>query len=197
MASIASTQTAPVWTPLGADGDGLSGGGVVSPIEIALVAAPSDDVRTLIGELDRTLAAEYTPDQQHGLKLADLFAPHVRFFIARFAGSPVGCGGVAFFAGFAEVKRMYVRETVRGRGIAQALLARIEAETRASGRDVLRLETGSRQFAAMRVYERAGFTPCAAFGDYAAMTPAAIATSIFLEKRLAAGATSDEPGRRA
>jgi len=169
----------------------------MSLIEIALVPAPSDDVRTLIGELDRTLAAEYTPDQQHGLEFADLFAPHVRFFIARLDGSPAGCGGVAFFAGFAEVKRMYVREAARGRGIAQALLARIEAETLASGRDVLRLETGSRQFAALRVYERAGFTPCATFGDYAAMTPAAIATSIFLEKRLAAGATSDEPGRRA
>jgi putative acetyltransferase len=73
---------------------------------------------------------------------------------------------------------------VRGRGVAQALLTRIETEARGTGFDVLRLETGVRQAAALRFYTRAGFRPCAAFGDYAAMRPEAIATSIFMEKRL-------------
>ena len=36
----------------------------------------------------------------------------------------------------------------------------------------------------MRLYERAGYQRCDAFGDYAEMTPAAIATSVFMEKRL-------------
>jgi putative acetyltransferase len=48
----------------------------------------------------------------------------------------------------------------------------------------LRLETGERQVAALRFYARAGFRPCAAFGDYAAMRPEAVATSVFMEKRL-------------
>ena len=82
------------------------------------------------------------------------------------------------------MKRMYVRETVRGRGVAQALLARIETEARVAGVVVLRLETGERQVAALRFYARAGFRPCAAFGDYAAMRPEAVATSLFMEKRL-------------
>ena len=33
---------------------------------------------------------------------------------------------MALFADFAEVKRMYVRDAARGRGVAQALLARID-----------------------------------------------------------------------
>ena len=82
------------------------------------------------------------------------------------------------------MKRMYVRETVRGRGVAQALLTRIEMEARVAGFVVLRLETGERQAAALRFYAQAGFKPCAAFGDYAQMRPEAIATSIFMEKRL-------------
>jgi putative acetyltransferase len=81
---------------------------------------------------------------------------------------------------------MYVRETARGRGVARALLSRLESETRDSGVDVLRLETGVRQIAALRLYERAGFRPCHAFGAYASMNPQAIATSVFLEKRLGA-----------
>ena len=145
-------------------------------------------MRELIGELDQVLAAEYLPDQRHGLALQTLFEPHIRFFVARLNGAAIGCGGVALFDDFAEVKRMYVRETARGRGVAQALLTRIETEARAAGLAVLRLETGERQTAALRLYAQAGFTSCAIFGDYAALPPEAIATSVFMEKRLSAPA---------
>jgi putative acetyltransferase len=153
-------------------------------IAVEAVHAATDDVRTLIEELDRDLAREYSAEQRHGLAIEAIFQPHVRFFIARQGGLALGCGGVAFFPTFAELKRMFVREGGRGRGIARALLERIEAETIASGRDVLRLETGDRQLAAIRLYERAGFVPCEIFGDYASLAPQAVATSVFLEKRL-------------
>jgi putative acetyltransferase len=64
------------------------------------------------------------------------------------------------------------------------LLERIELEAIRNGLDTLRLETGDRQVAAMRLYERAGFHYCDAFGDYAAMTPEQIATSVFMEKQV-------------
>jgi putative acetyltransferase len=153
-------------------------------IDIELITTVSDDLRLLIGELDQTLAAEYSPEQRHGLALEALFQPHIRFFLARLDGAAIGCGGVGLFDDFAEVKRMYVRKAVRGRGVAQALLTRIEKEARFAGFAVLRLETGERQTAALRFYERAGFGLCAVFGDYAAMRPEAITTSIFMEKRL-------------
>lgn len=153
-------------------------------IAIELATAPTEEVRTLVGELEQILSAEYPPEQRHGLPLDAIFQPHVRFFVARVDGEPVGCGGVALFDGFAEVKRMYVRAGARGRGVADALLSRLEAEARAAGRSVLRLETGDQQLAAMRFYERAGFRRSAAFGDYATMAPHRIATSIFFEKAI-------------
>jgi len=79
---------------------------------------------------------------------------------------------------------MYVRDVARGGGAAGALLARIEREAREAGFAVLRLETGARQTAALRFYERAGFQPCAAFGAYATMAPLAVPTSVFLQKQL-------------
>jgi len=154
-------------------------------ITVEAVRTATDDLRDLIAELDQTLAQDYAPEQRHGLPLDAILQPHVRFFVARLDGNAVGCGGVALFATFGEVKRMYVRESARGRGIARALLSRIETETRKGGLDVLRLETGDRQLDATRLYERAGFIHCDAFGDYASMTPQALATSIFFEKRLA------------
>jgi putative acetyltransferase len=153
-------------------------------LQIEVVPAATEEVRSLIGELDTVLAAEYTPEQQHGLTLDAIFQPHIRFFLARLRGAAVGCGGVALFSDFAEAKRMYVRELARGQGVADAILARIEQEVRDAGLSLLRLETGDRQLAAMRFYARAGFRPCPVFGDYALMAPQAIATSVFLEKRI-------------
>jgi putative acetyltransferase len=153
-------------------------------IQIELAPGPTEEVRALVGELNQTLAAEYPPEQRHGLALDAIFQPHIRFFLARLDGEAVGCGGVALFDNFAEVKRMYVREAARGHGVAQALLAHLEAETRAAGLTSLYLETGDQQQAAMRLYTRAGFRHCSAFGDYAAMPPTAIVASVFFEKRL-------------
>jgi putative acetyltransferase len=148
------------------------------------VRAPTKDVRDLIGELDHSFAQVYSPEQRHGLSLDAIFQPHIRFFVARLDGVAVGCGGVALFPTFGEVKRMYVRESARGRGVAQALLVQLERVATQSGLGVLRLETGDRQLAAIRLYEYAGFRVCEAFGDYTAMAPREIASSIFYEKRL-------------
>ena len=151
-------------------------------IEVAPTA--TDEVRALIGELEAVLSAEYPPEQRHGMALDAIFQPHVRFFLARLDGVAVGCGGVALLPDYAEVKRMFVHHTARGQGVADALLERIEQEVRGAGLAVLRLETGDRQIAAMRLYVRSGFRECPAFGAYALKPPQAIAASVFYEKRL-------------
>ena len=155
-------------------------------LQIEPVSSATDEVRALIGELEAVLSAEYPPEQRHGLALDAIFQPHVRFFLARLHGTAVGCGGVALFPDFAEVKRMFVHHTARGQGVADALLERIEQEVRSAGLSMLRLETGDRQIAAMRLYVRAGFRECPAFGDYARMPPQSIAKSVFYEKRVGA-----------
>jgi putative acetyltransferase len=148
------------------------------------VNGPTDELAALIGELDGALGANYEPHQRHGLALAQLFEPHMRFFIARLDGVATGCGGVALFDDYAEVKRMYTRPASRGRGLATALLQRIEQEARAAGRPVLRLETGPYQHEAIGLYQRAGFVACPAFGAYAAMPARNIEMSVFFEKML-------------
>jgi len=130
------------------------------------------------------LGAVYPPEQRHGLSIAQVFEPHVRFFIARIGGEAAGCGAVALFDAYAEVKRMYTREAARGRGVGKAILARLEAEARAKGKPVLHLETGVHQAPAIGLYEGFGFHRCPAFGHYAALPPHRIAGSIFYEKPL-------------
>jgi len=155
-------------------------------LSIEPVLTATDEVRALIGELDAALSAEYPPEQRHGLAVEAIFQPHVRFFLARLDGVAVGCGGVALLPDYAEVKRMYVHHSARGQGVADALLVRIEQEVLSAGLSVLRLETGDRQIAAMRLYVRTGFRECPPFGAYALKPPEAIAASVFFEKRIGA-----------
>ena len=153
-------------------------------IRIERAEGPTDDVRLLIGELDAELLQHYPPEQRHGLKLDALFEPHIRFFVARENGQSVGCGGIALFADFAELKRMYVRPKARGRGVADVILARLIEDAMAAGLPMVRLETGTEQAAALRFYQRAGFEPCVAFEPYKSMPSHNIATSVFMEKQL-------------
>jgi putative acetyltransferase len=156
----------------------------LSDIRVERAEGPTKDVRLLIGELDAELSRHYPPEQRHGLKLDALFEPHIRFFIAWADGEPAGCGGIALFADFAELKRMYVRPEARGRGVADAILTRLADEASPAGLRILRLETGAQQQSAIRFYQRAGFAPCGAFEPYSSMPSGNVASSVFMEKRI-------------
>jgi putative acetyltransferase len=138
-------------------------------ITIERVIQATPEVHDLIGELNDVLGAVYEGYQRHGLPIEQLFEPHVRFFLARLENVAVGCGGVAVFDDYAEVKRMYTRPAARGRGVAKALLDRIEDEARRANKSVLRLETGIHQQEAIGLYECTGFRPCGPFAPYAMM----------------------------
>lgn len=153
-------------------------------IAIELAKAATPEVTELLDELNAALAGPYAADQRHALPIDRLFQPGVRFFVARSDGVAVGCGGVAFLDGYAEVKRMYAKPSVRGRGVAKALLRKIESEARRAGASVLRIETGMYQQEALRFYEAAGFRRRGPFGPYLEMPARAIETSLFYEKRL-------------
>ena len=151
-------------------------------VAIEQAKAPTPEIVELLTELDAELSGPYAADQRHALSVEQLFQPDVRFFVARVDGAAVACGGVGFYDGYAELKRMYSRPSVRGRGVAKAILRRLEAEARAAGAPALRIETGLYQEEALRFYEGAGYRRCGPFGPYAAMPPRAIETSIFYEK---------------
>jgi hypothetical protein len=84
-------------------------------IRIERVVEATTEVHDLIGELNDVLGAAYEAHQRHGLSIEQLFDPNVRFFVARRDGLAVGCGGVAMFEDYAEIKRMYTRPAARSR----------------------------------------------------------------------------------
>lgn len=82
-------------------------------------------------------------------------------------GQAVACGAVKHFdAQTMEVKRMYVAETHRNQGIASVLLKGLEDWTAELGYTACILETGVRQHAAIRLYEKNAYQRIPNFGQY-------------------------------
>ena len=83
-------------------------------------------------------------------------------------GVPVGMGGWRRYGddGVGELKRMYVREPARGRGIARLLLEHLERTAAESDIRRLVLETGLKQPEAISLYRSSGYVDVPPFGHY-------------------------------
>src|SRR6056297_4041432 len=108
----------------------------------------------------------FPPEDNFFLDIDALCAGDIRFFVAMEGTTCLGTGALALRGAYGEVKSMFVAEAARGRGVADAILRRIESEARAQGLTSLKLETGRGLDAAHRLYARHGFTRCGPFGCY-------------------------------
>ena len=99
---------------------------------------------------------------------ADFVDPHGLFVVVYDTASAVGMGGWRRYGagGVGEIKRMFVRESARGRGLARLLLAHLESTAAAAGITHLVLETGLAQPEAIALYRSSGYTDVDPFGHY-------------------------------
>ena len=134
----------------------------------------------LIRRLDDYLLHLYPAESNHLDSAQELSKSHVHLLAAFENERPLGCGAVKLLPhGYGEIKRMYVSDGVRGKGIGQQLLIALERIAVAAGYTLLRLETGVHQPEALRFFKRNGFRQVARFGNYP-NDP----LSVFMEKRL-------------
>lgn len=160
-------------------------------VRVAIERPDQPEAVALVDALDAYQKPLYPAESHHGIDIAALLQPNVVFALARTeGGDAAGCGAFVAHGEWAELKRMYVEPALRGRGVAQALLAFLEAEALRRGIGTLRLETGNLQPQALRFYERAGYLRRGPFGDYDDDPH-----SVFMEKSLVRRAAAWEAGR--
>ena len=152
-------------------------------VTITIETPLSDEVRALVTALNEFTYGLTPAEYRHHMTVEQMAQADTTLFVARDAsGAALGMGALRRHAnGVGEVKRMFVKPEARGRGIGEAILARIEALARQDGFTRLVLETGANFDAARRVYERCAFVACDAVLDY----PASEWTA-FYEKELRA-----------
>ena len=137
--------------------------------EIAADSPAAPDVRALLARHLEFTTATSPPEDMHALDADRLLDPAVTFFSFRAGGELLGVGALKRLDGqHAELKSMHTVAAARGRGIGRAMVEHLIGVARERGYRRVSLETGSMaEFAPARaLYARAGFSPCAPFGDY-------------------------------
>ena len=139
-------------------------------IQVGPVAVSEPEVAALLDALTSEIAvAGYTAEQTFGYSADQLQNANVYLVGARVDGRLVGVGGLELQdGGVGELKRFFVTPEYRGTGIADAVLEALLEHARARHIDVVRLETGDKQRAAIAFYRRRGFVEIPRFGPYLA-----------------------------
>lgn len=118
-------------------------------------------------------------EEQGAFKL-EYFGARRGFWLARTENELVGCVGLRTMKDVrsAEIKRMYVREKWRGKGIAQKLLSTTEEFALNQQYEWICLDTTDEMQAAARLYARNGYERCERYNNNPQAT-------IFMKKNLA------------
>lgn len=139
-------------------------------MEITVSPEPlsAPDSRRLVAALDEYLSEMYALDSHHLDLNEDEVAPGSGIFlVARADGIAVGCGALRRISSeTAELRRMFVAESNRGRGVGGRLLDALEEFASRAGYRRLRLETGIHQPVAIAFYTTAGFTQVPRWATY-------------------------------
>jgi putative acetyltransferase len=135
--------------------------------------------QSLVAELDKDLTGRYQERQA----VYDQYnkVPDLQTVVVAYENDvAVGCGAFKQFGeNSVEIKRMFVAEGRRGKGIASAILKELESWAKELSYKIAVLETGTKQHEAIALYQKQGYTITENYGQYIGME-----TSICMKKQL-------------
>ncbi|HEX4399938.1 MAG TPA: GNAT family N-acetyltransferase [Galbitalea sp.] len=126
------------------------------------------DAHALIAEYFDMRAATFpTGDYSPVFPKAENFTPPTGvFLIVVENGEDVGCGGIKRLAPERyEIKHLWIRPLVQGRGLGRALLTELEKRARAFGATEVVLDTNASLLAAGSMYRSGGYEEIAPYND--------------------------------
>ena len=153
-------------------------------IQIEHLDPQAADVKTLVAASDAFYDGLYPTESSHLEALDDLSKPNVLFIGCRFGGELVASGAAKLMdddSDYAEIKRVFVLDEYRGRGLSGMAMTYLETELYRRGVRLFRLETGVLQPEALGLYRKLGYRERGPFGAYLADP-----LSVFMEKQASA-----------
>ena len=142
----------------------------------------SPEVQALLAESDAYYVNLYPAESNHLESSEDLKKPNVLFVGCRIDGELVASGAAKIIQGndsYAEIKRVFVVDDHRGKGLSSKLMRFLETELQGRGVSLFRLETGVKQPEALGLYRKLGYLERGPFGSYRADP-----YSVFMEKQV-------------
>jgi len=144
-----------------------------TPFDLRPVGYLHADAAALVARVQLEYVERYGSPDESPVDPAVFDPPEGLFLVGYDGAEPVATGAwrrspVRVLGGTSavEVKRMFVVPECRGRGLARAVLAALEARAAGAGHDLVVLETGLRQPEAIALYRSAGYEEIPGFGYY-------------------------------
>ena len=153
---------------------------------LTIVPAVADDdierVRELFVEYQRALGVDLGyqgfDDELAGLP-GDYGPPRGALFLCLDESRPAGCVAMRPLGeDLCEMKRLYLRASLRGRGAGRLLAERVIDQARAIGYRAMRLDSLPTMKEAIALYESLGFTRIAPY------YPSPVAGTVYMEREL-------------
>lgn len=139
-------------------------------------------IMALVAKSDEYLDSLYPPESNHAEPLHALVGEGSVFFAGYLGETLAACGAVKLVDNnfvYGEIKRVFVDEEQRGKGLATAVMQHLEEYLSSIGVMVVRLEAGPMQPEALRLYRKLGYFERGPFGSYKDDH-----LSVFMEKKL-------------
>lgn len=146
-------------------------------IRIIRTNSDNTDFMNLVKELDAYLAV--TDGEEHSFYSQYNTLDSIKYAVVVYEGStPIGCGAIKEYNVKAvEVKRMYAVPSHRKKGIATLVLTELEKWAVELFYEKCILETGKRQYEAVKFYMKNNYTLISNYGQYMG-----VANSLCFEK---------------
>lgn len=138
-------------------------------------------------DIDREITETFYPVPKYKALMASLAAEHARpngiILLAKAPdGTPLGCGMThALTPQTSEIKRVFVTDAARGKGVAAQICEALVTQARQDGFTDIVLDTSKSLKAAQRLYLRLGFAPC---GPYQPIPADVLPELLFFERAL-------------
>ena len=153
----------------------------IGDIQIEYLDPQAADVKALVAVSDAFYEGLYPVESNHLEALDDLEKPNVLLMGCRIGGALVASGAAKLMdddGDYAEIKRVFVLDDYRGRGLSARIMNHLESELQKRGVWLFRLETGVHQPEALGLYRKLGYHQR---GPYGAYGPDPL--SVFMEKQ--------------
>jgi GNAT superfamily N-acetyltransferase len=134
--------------------------------ELKRTTSNDSDFQTLVHLLDKELAVR--DGSEHSFYAQFNKTDTIKNVIVYYdEGAAVGCGAFKEFdKRTVEIKRMFVHQNFRGKGIGAVILKELERWAAELNYSASILETGKKQPEAIRLYQKAGYAIIPNYGQY-------------------------------
>ena len=135
-------------------------------VKIIEVSPDNKEVKELINKLDKFQISLYGIEYCNLDSIEELKENKAYILGAYVDETLVGIGAVKLFETYGELKRMFLEEAYRGKGIAEKIIWKLENHIEKMGLKKIYLETGYLQKSALNFYKKLGYYEVEQFGSY-------------------------------